>query len=123
MDTISILLTIVSLGLGVIKLFSGSGSGSGSTAKTPDDFYITANLTVDPKVIAHMNLEGGDPVTLESAENNDVNVIAKGSSWTPEVIGTITDFELHQKVQRRAATAKIFTVNGGVVTLEFKYAY
>lgn len=121
MEAISTVLTVLSIIIWIVSKVSNSSSSSSSSSTVPE-YDITANLKVDPALINQLNLGAGDAVTLECINGQDVNVIVQGSSWTPVSIGTISDIELSHKVRQKLARAKIFTINGDLVTVEFKYA-
>lgn len=119
MEAISIIITIISLVLGVIKLVSGDDKPAQRREK---DYFVTANLKVPVETIRASGIEAGETVTLQpSGDLQTTNIMATGTSWTPVHLGNIIDYELFAKVSKGRATAKIFAINGDVVTIEFKY--
>lgn len=118
MEAISIILTVISLGIGIAKLVSGGDKHEAQ----PKEYFVTANLKVPVETVKASGIEADDPVTLQlTGEIQTVSVHASGTSWTPVHLGNIIDYELYSKVSTNRAKAKIYAINGDVVTLEFKY--
>ena len=118
MDTISIIITVISLAIGIVKLVSG---GDKPAAKGKE-YFVTSNLTVPVETIKASGIDAGEAVTLKLGEEiQTVSVHATGTSWTPVHLGNITDYELYSKVSNDRAKATIYAINGDIVTLEFKY--
>ncbi|AWH85496.1 hypothetical protein HYN59_10365 [Flavobacterium album] len=118
MEAISVILTILSLVIGIAKLVIGSDK----PAPREKEYFITANLKVPVDTIKACGIEEGEAVTLQpSGDMVTINVTATGTSWTPVQLGSVSDYELYSKVSLGRAKAKIFAINGDVVTIEFKY--
>ncbi len=118
MEAISIIITVISLILGIVKLVSG-GDKSPERQK---EYFVTANLKVPIETVQSSGIDAGETVTLQpTGEPQTVSVHATGTSWTPVHLGNITDYELYSKVSQSRASAKIYAINGDVVTLEFVY--
>ena len=118
MEAISIILTLISIGSIILK-FAGKFSGDGPAEK---EYMITANLTMNPETITTSGIGIGETVTLAPAqETHKIDLFATGTSWTPVSLGSIVDAELSYKVMQKKAIAKIFAINGDLVTVELKY--
>ncbi|MGQ2983918.1 hypothetical protein [Flavobacterium sp.] len=118
MEAISIVITVISLILGIVKLVSG-GDKSPERQK---EYFVTANLTVPVETVKTSGIDVGDAVTLElTGETQTVSIHAQETSWTSVHLGNVTDYELFTKVSQNNARARIYAINGDVVTLEFVY--
>jgi hypothetical protein len=121
MEAISIILTIISIGSLILKFASKASGGSSGSGREPE-YMITANMKMHPQDIANSGIETGELVTLTPAsETHKVDLFATGTSWTPVLLGSIVDAELFYKLQQRKASAKIYAINGNLVTVELKY--
>lgn len=120
MEAISIILTIISIGSLIVK-FASKVSGSSGSIGEPD-YMITANMKMHPQDIANSGIEAGETVTLKAAhETHKIDLFATGTSWTPVLLGSIVDAELSYKLEQTRASAKIYAINGDLVTVELKY--
>ena len=121
MQVVSAIFTVISIVLFIIKL-ANRFSGDSSEEHGEKEYFITADLKVDEETVTTINLEAGEPVTLSTDPGSHiVTVVATGTSWTPVSLGTLADAELYYKVMQRAVTAKVYAINGDIVTVEFKY--
>ncbi|WP_294822366.1 hypothetical protein [uncultured Flavobacterium sp.] len=117
MEAISIIITIISLILGIVKLVSGDKSDT-----QRKEYFVTANLKVPVETVKASGIDVGEAVTLQlTGEPQTVSVHGQGTSWTPVHLGNITDYELYSKVSGNNARARIYAINGDIVTLEFVY--
>lgn len=117
MEAISIIITVISLILGIIKLVSGDKS-----PERQKEYFVTANLKVPVETVKTSGIDVGEAVTLQlTGEPQTVSVHAQGTSWTPVHLGNVIDYELYSKVSSNNARARIYAINGDVVTLEFVY--
>lgn len=118
MEAISIILTVISLVLGIAKLVGGGDKA----APQPKEYFVTANLKVPVETVKASGIDVGEAVTLQlTNEPQTVSIHAQGTSWTPVHLGNVTDYELYSKVSQNNARARIYAINGDVVTLEFVY--